>query len=227
MVALTRGFSLLGESSNRHCTIIAKPKYMPDNQKLARRIIGKFSMGGRLLSEPDQMCPYCRSTEIELALEGEVPVPKRSGGPLLQDPQSATSAKEDASRATTLCQSEYNRVDDNRSDSVQGNKRYSEESRSDTTGKQLPLKRSKALSRPLADVTKMVNLASLAEDEDVSAKLEQSKVGVLPKSRQIPKEAYYEQAPARKLQVYRDHDTTRASATHHLEVSSAFESAFH
>jgi hypothetical protein len=167
----------------------------------------------------------CRTTEIELALEGEVPVPKRSGRPLLQDIEPVHSAREDTSHATSLHQPEHSRGDVRGRDSMQSSEGYSEQSKSSTKTKQPTLKRSKALSRPLADVTKMVNLASLVEDEDNGAKFEKSKAEVQPRSRQTTDTAYspYGQAPTHKLQVYRDDEVPRSSATHHSEVSSAFE----
>lgn len=88
-----------------------------------------------------------------------------------------------------------------------------------TKTKQPTLKRSKALSRPLADVTKMVNLASLKVNEESSEKSRQSKSITGVRGRHSSDEAFghHGQAPIRKLEVYCDNVPAFQAAAPRLE----------
>ncbi|KAJ9092037.1 hypothetical protein QFC21_007017 [Naganishia friedmannii] len=112
--------------------------YVPDNQKLSRRI-----------------------AEIELASMGQIPLPMRSGSsklPQIVDERGKLGLEATSPLPATL------------PGSVQAQHRYNanrNEVPNDTTcsnqssDKQPKIKRSTALSRPLADITKNLNLASL------------------------------------------------------------------
>ncbi|GHJ84381.1 hypothetical protein NliqN6_0783 [Naganishia liquefaciens] len=158
--------------------------YVPDNHKLARRI-----------------------AEIELALEGEVPIPKRSGVSQLHstDLERTTDATEDPSRETGIRSVKLSSGAADRERMMQ--QKQNEVEQPSLKAKQPPLKRSIALSRPLADITKMVNLASLASDETGSdTKAEKRLKATNSRGRESRHAASVSlrQAPTQKLEVFRD-----------------------
>lgn len=171
---------------------------MPDNRKLSRRITGKSQ--DRSQSARGHWVEWRIVAEIELASEGQVPIPKRSGGSTVpvdptQDlepsiPPSAPSHLPPDLGAATLLHGHVIREDD-----------LPAEASSNEKAKQPTLKRSKALSRPLADITKMVNLAALASESD------QGKYG---KSR-FTANSGSARGPTKKLGVYRDLPTDLGS----------------
>lgn len=154
--------------------------------------------------------------EIELALEGEVPVPKRSGASSMHGVESELvhARKEDASWRAAFKTAEL-------ADGVLGREGTLQQKENTGTpssvkARQPTLKRSKALSRPLADVTKMVNLASLASEGAEGEKTERTQV-ITGRAKQSRHNAFtpFGQAPTQKLEVYRDEVSARSAEGHH------------
>lgn len=103
--------------------------------------------------------------EIELASEGQVPIPKRSG---VRQGQTVPTRECPSATAPFPLSLAYPDLADQDllAHKPDNNKEIPADMSSGLKDKQPTLKRSKALSRPLADITKMVNLASLAGESD-------------------------------------------------------------